>query len=570
MEMTADFWLKMFYLLIGGLGLFLFGMSMLSQGLQSLGSSVIKKAINYVTANRFLAVLVGCLVTMFVQSSSVSTVMMSSFVNAGLMTLSQGVGFIFGANIGTTITGWILALKIGKYGLLMLGVGCFAMLFSGKPKVKSVGRLLFALGLIFFGLELMGQAFVPLRKNEEFMHTVMTYFSADTRLSILACMGVGCLLTMVIQSSSAMLGITIALATTGTIEFHTAAALVLGENIGTTVTLWLASIGAQTVAKRTALAHTMFNVLGCIIVFLIFPYYVNFIEWLIKIDPETLKKATSAEIIEAQKQCMISRIAMTHSVFNISMTCVFIWFLQYLVRFVTWAIPDKKYKEKEKFTYFGGMRNMSPVMAIKEAHLVLDRMAEKTRMAIQMSGEFLSSKEMKSELFSEVKKIEDETDIMQKEITLFLSKVMVLELDPHQTRNVNAMIRISDELESVCDYCFNIVRYRERLFESNIPLKKESREVLGHFIGQVEDFFKSAQGWIKNEDAENLEDFTKRCKSLNKQADKIKDDHLVMIKNKKYPPLFGLTFSDIMIALRRIKNHTLNIGEAVCGRDGHN
>ncbi|MBN2640625.1 MAG: Na/Pi cotransporter family protein [Victivallales bacterium] len=568
--MTFNDYFEMFYKLIGGLGLFLFGMNLLSQGLQTLGSSVIKNAINYITANRVCAVLVGCLVTMFVQSSSVSTVMMSSFVNAGLMTLTQGAGFILGANIGTTITGWIISLKIGKYGLLLIGIGALPMLFSSNNKIKSVGRLLFSLGLLFFGLEFMSAAFEPLRSNQEFMHMTLTYFSANSRLSVLTCMGIGCLLTMIIQSSSAMLGITIALATTGAIEFPTAAALVLGENIGTTITLWFASIGAQTVTKRIALAHTLFNAIGCLLVFLIFPYYIEIIKSMVPGTPVLPVDTLDTKAMYAAEESIKQHIAMTHTVFNVSMTIIFLPFLQYLIRLVSWIIPEPREKEKENFTYFGNIRNMSTVLAIQEARLVTNRMAEKTRIAINMSGEYLASRELKPELSAKVKEIEDITDVMQKEITLFLSKVMLIELNEQQIHDVNAMTRICDELESICDYCYNIVKYRERLAENDIPLKKESRETLTRFIAQVEDFFKSAQQWIKDEEAENLSHFNERYSELNKQADEIRNYHLAMIKNKKYPPLFGLTFSDIMIALRRIKNHTLNIGEAVCGERGDN
>lgn len=548
----------MFYTLLGGLGLFLYGMNQMSQGLQSLGSQMIKKAINYITANRIYATLVGVLVTCFVQSSSVSTVMMSSFVNAGLMNLTQAVGFIFGANIGTTITGWIISLSVGKYGLLLIGIGVLPMLFSSNSKIKNLSRLFFALGLVFCGLETMGKSFEPLRSSKSFHH-LMTYFSASSHWSVLVCMITGCVLTMIIQSSSAMLGITIALATQGAIEFPTAAALVLGENIGTTITLWIASIGANTQTKRTALAHSSFNISGCLIIFCIFPFYLKFIDWLMLSNPYTIAA-------DGTRPHVATHIAAVHTCFNLLMTIIWLPLLQYLVKFVEFVIPDRKYKEAEKFTYFGNIRNLSPVMAIEEAQMVTEKMADKTAEAIDKAGRFLLSTEMLGELSSRVKEIETATDEMQKEITIFLSKVLLFELDESQTASVNSMIRISDELESICDYCANVVKYRERLFENNIPLQPETSMQLSQYLTHVQAFYAAANEWIKEDNEGQMMKFTERYQTLNDEADKIRDHHLKMLKMQKYPPIFALTFSDIMIALRRIKNHTLNVGEALNGR----
>ncbi len=547
---------EMFYLVLGGLGLFLFGMKQLSQSLQSLGSPVIRKLINYVTANRVLAVIVGTVVTCFVQSSSVSTVMMSGFVNAGLMNLSQAVGFIFGANIGTTITGWIISLKIGKYGLLLIGIGVFPMIFSSNSKVKNIAGLVFALGMVFFGLEFMSSAFKPLRKNPDF-HKFMTYFSADSPLTILACFGMGCALTMIIQSSSAMLGITIALASQGAITFPTAAALVLGENIGTTVTLWLASIGGNKMTKRAALAHSMFNISGSLLVFCIFPFYLKFIESIMPHDATVLKDGVYPYAAE--------NIAAVHTVFNVSMTLIFLPFLQYLVKFVMFVIPDSKKQEKYSFRYFGAIRNLSPVMALVEARQVLKQMADLTGECLHLTTSFLLAEHANPVDADKVAALEDTADDMQKELALFLSNVMRLELDSDATEEVKMMIRASDELESVTDYCANVVKYRERLDENSIQLTKDSIEMLNTFTGDIEKFFADTKSMLEKAKIDDAEKLVNEYKRLNEEANKIKDRHLEMVQEEHYPPLFGLTFSDIMIALRRIKNHTLNVADAVQG-----
>ena len=245
---------KIIYTVLGGLGIFFYGMKTMSDALQQAASDVITKVINSLTSNRVLAVTVGVIVTMIVQSSSVTTVMVVGFVNAGLMQLTQAIGVIFGSNIGTTVTGWIISIKVGKYGLLMIGVGIFPALFSKNNKLQNIGRVLFGIGMVFLGLELMSGAFKPLRSNDQFLDMI-SYFSGQNYGAYFASILTGCLLTVIIQSSSAMLGITIALASSGVISFSTAAALVLGENIGTTITALLASVGTSTNAKRAARAQ---------------------------------------------------------------------------------------------------------------------------------------------------------------------------------------------------------------------------------------------------------------------------------------------------------------------------
>jgi phosphate:Na+ symporter len=261
--MTVD-WFELAYTVIGGLCVFLFGMKALSESLQALASDFIRQVIGWLTANRVLAVAVGALVTLVVQSSSVTTVMVVGFVNAGLMSLPQAVGVILGANIGTTITGWIVALKIGKYGLAFLAAGLVPFFFVKHQKWKSFGKVSIALGFIFLGLEFMSGGFKPLTKDPDFA-VWMVFFAGDTLGSVLACVAVGCVLTFIVQSSSAMLAITIALATTGTAEnppvigMTTAVALVIGDNIGTTITAQLAAIGCNENANPPAMAHTQYN-----------------------------------------------------------------------------------------------------------------------------------------------------------------------------------------------------------------------------------------------------------------------------------------------------------------------
>ena len=268
---------NMIFSVAGGLGIFLLGMKNMSEGMQAIAGDRMRKLINAVTNNRFIACGVGIFVTSMIQSSSVTTVMVVGMVNAGLMNLMQAIGVILGADIGTTITAWILALKIGKYGLSIIGASAFFFLFSKRDRVRFTAMLVLGLGMIFFGLELMKNGFSPLKELPEF-EAWFSRFSPTNTLGVIKCCLAGAILTAIVQSSSATIGITIGLASTGVIDYPTAAALVLGENIGTTVTAFLASLGTSTNAKRAAYAHILIKVIAvsCMIPF--FSIYTHFVE----------------------------------------------------------------------------------------------------------------------------------------------------------------------------------------------------------------------------------------------------------------------------------------------------
>lgn len=551
-------WFKIAMMFFGGLAFFFYGMSQLSESLQSMASDFIKKLINSLTTNRVLAVLIGCVVTMIVQSSSVTTVMVIGFVNAGLMQLTQAIGVIFGANIGTTITGWILAIKIGKYGLLLIALGVFPMLFFPKERVKQVGKLCFALGLIFFGLQTMSGAFKPLRDDPTFIH-MLTYFTADTFLSLLATIGMGCLLTMIIQSSSAMLGITISLAFTGVISFHTAAALVLGENIGTTITAMLASIGANTHAKRAARAHASFNVMGVFIMLFLFEPYIHFIEWIIKGDADFINAA-------GEKPYIAAHIAASHSIFNIAATMFFLPLLNYLARFVTLITPEKKgAKEINRLKYLGAISDMSPALAIEQAHGELIKMAEITEKSVLLSNQYCLSDGSDSSIVDRVNKYEGITDKIQKEMMLFLSKVMQGNLTEKQSIDVNNMIKISDELESIADAAQSLVSYRKRLTENMQEYTQESLDELRKFSEDTYQFYKQATQGLLDMDTLDLEACIHSEAQLRVRAEEIRDQHLKRIQDGTYSPLTGMNFSDMLVALKRVKNHALNVAQALQG-----
>src|SRR5690606_21760979 len=327
---------------IGGLGIFMLGMKYMSEGMQAVAGNSLRRLISLVTDNRVLAVGAGTLVTMLVQSSSVTTVIVVGLVNAGLMQLHQAIGVIVGANIGTTITGWILVLKIGDYGLPLLGIGAensgtaitgwvlglgigdyglpllgigaLVYLFTRKDRPRFIAMAVMGLGMIFFGLELMKDGFAPLAENRAFIDA-FAWFRADSYTGVLRAVLVGCILTVIVQSSSATLGITIGLASTGVIPFTTAAALVLGENIGTTITAVLASLGATTEARRAAYGHVLFNVFGVLWITAIFQWYIRIVSGTIEsvhgLNPMLISLDTTPSLAFAT--VITAGIALTHT-----------------------------------------------------------------------------------------------------------------------------------------------------------------------------------------------------------------------------------------------------------------
>ena len=548
---------KMGYTAIGGLGIFILGMKYLSDSLQMLSGGLIRKAISSVTTNRFLAVLVGLFVTTFVQSSSITTVMVVGLTNAGLMHLTQAIGVILGANIGTTITGWILAVKIGKYGLLLIAVGVFPMLFSKNDRISASAKVMVALGLIFFGLEIMSGAFKPLRSDESFMNLMLS-LDAQSLLSILGCVAIGCAMTMIIQSSSAMLGITIALATTGAIPLATAVALVMGENIGTTITAQFAAIGGTITARRAAMAHSVFNLLGVFIIISIFTTYVGMIE-------RFVPGLSSFVSPDGNRPYIAAHIAMAHTFFNVTATLVMLPFLKQLAALVTRLIPEKEGSAKGSFKYIGAPGTMPVAMGISMVFEELKRMQGRVHKALRHAGSFLQ-RDLKGRerFYRKVTSLEDETDIIQHEITTFTVTLMQSGgASTEQSDRAYAYIRAADELESIADYAASLCSYMKRLDKYELDFTEEGWKDLLNFHHEVFAFFTQVCRAFNNEDPSSTRKIYDEANRLNDLADSIRKGHLDRMKLGTCGALPALTFSDMAVAMRRIKNHTVNLHEAL-------
>jgi len=545
---------KIIYTVLGGLGIFFYGMKNMSEGLQSVAGDVVKSAINTITKNRVTAILVGTAVTIIVQSSSVTTVMVVGFVNAGLMNLTQAIGVILGANIGTTITGWIISIKIGKYGLLLIGMGIFPLLFGKTNKSRQIGRILFSVGMIFFGLDIMSNAFKPLRTMPEFLEMI-SYFSAQNYMSYFACIIVGCVLTVVVQSSSAMLGITMAMATSGVIEFHTAAALVLGENIGTTITALLASVGANITAKRAARAHAIFNALGVLIVFSFFPYYIEFIDWVVPGDANLRSAVGEFENIAVH-------IATGHTVFNVTATVIFIPLLGILANIVTKITPDHGIKEQHHLVMLSDPSTLVPATALAQADLEMAKMKDiMSRLYLLADELFITgSKKSNADIVMKAKDYESITDNIQKEVTVFTVKVMESPLSERESIHARGILKEVDELESIADYIEKLICYSERTPISKL-LKGEAKTDFTNLYKDVKDFYDTTIDEV-NKSNIDLSVTLRKSEQLRLSAENMRAKHLERISSGDFDALTALTYSDMIVALRKIRSHTQNVAQA--------
>ena len=548
-------WFDTIFKFLGGLGLFFYGMKIFSDTLQAMGGHLIRKVLNSLTANRVLGVFCGAFVTTLVQSSSVVTVMTVGMVNAGVMTLAQAVSIIFGANIGTTITGWIISFKLGKYGLHMIGLGSLGNMFIKSEKLKRLAILLMALGLIFYGLKTMSGAFKPLRTDPTFIG-YLTYFQATDLISILATVAMGCILTLIVQSSSAMLGITIALSVAGTISFNTAAALVLGENIGTTITALLASVGTNANAKRAAAAHALFNLTGVLIMVMIFQWYVGFIDYLVPGDPNAMAP-------DGTKPAIAQHIAMVHTIFNVSASIIFLPFLGFLVNMVTNLIKDgQSTSQSPALTLPDNVDNISPVLALELAHRELIKMTDCARDGIEHTQKYVLSKTKDKKARKEVINIENHLDEMQRDMTLYLSKVMRIPLSINQSRRITSFMSISDDLESVTDYCADLVTHRKRLFDDDHELSETTEKELISIFEGIKEMFSLVESEIHNSETASIQRFDALITEFKKTADNIKDSHLERVSRGEYNPLSNLIFSDLVVSIRKIAGHIGGINKA--------
>jgi phosphate:Na+ symporter len=550
---------KMIFTLIGGLGIFLLGMKSMSDGMQAVAGSRLRGLISLATNNRILATGVGLVVTCVVQSSSITTVMVIGFVNSGVMQLTQALGVIMGANIGTTITGWILVLKIGKYGLPILGAAAIIYLFSKGDRVRFWAMVIMGIGMIFFGLELMKDACSLIKEHPSFESWFQS-FQANDYFGVLGCALIGCMLTVMVQSSSATLGITISLASQGVISYPTAAALVLGENIGTTITAYLASLGATTNARRAAYFHIIFNLAGVLWITAIFHWYIELVQYVVGDD------VTKVIVVDGKPTYdTTATIAATHSIFNITNTLIFLPFLPVFVKLLERFVPAKAYKEKPHLTDLDVRILDTPLLAIEQSQKEIEKMGDGCTKMMDWLKTLYKQENRDRSLGERLHHRERVLDSVHDELAVFITSLLSGNV-PHATaEEARLQLRMADEYESVSDYLANLEKFDRKLRDVELRFTKSQRkdllelhELLQKHLEMVNDSLKQRNTDVMTK----LETIGKRIRDLLKA---LRRKHLEDLSSGNIQPQVSVAYLAALNAYARVRDHSRNIAEAVSG-----
>lgn len=551
---------ELLFQLIGGLGIFLLGMKSMSDGMQAVAGSSLRRMIALVTNNRVAATIVGVFVTCIVQSSSITTVMVVGFVNSGVMALSQAIGVIMGANIGTTITGWILVLKIGKYGLPILGAAAFGYLFSKNERRRYTAMAFMGVGMVFFGLELMKDACSIIKQMPEFEEW-FSFFNADTYLGVLKCALVGCVMTTLVQSSSATLGITISLAFEGVISYETAAALVLGENIGTTITALFASLGATTNARRAAYFHVIFNMLGVLWITAIFGWYVKFIPQFFGYE------VLQAEVVDGNTTYpgTTAAIAATHSVFNVINTLIFLPFVPFFVTFLNKLVPAKDYKEKPRLTDLDIRMLETPLLAIEQSQKEIEKMGDGCAKMLSWLAELRGDKNPDTKLADRLKTREEILDHMQDEIAEFVTKLLSGNVPHSVAAEARRQIRVADEFESISDYIYDLDKFDRKLRKTGNRFTEQQLEALSFLQNQTNEYLQSINEGLVQANRNTITQTESIAERIREQIKSARKQHLEELSDGAIAPVVSVAFLASLNAFSRVRDHAYNVAETISG-----
>ena len=548
---------------LGGLGLFLFGMKIMSEGLQKVAGKKMRRILGMVSNNRFIGCVAGIVVTGIVQSSSATTVMLVSFVDAGLITFVQAIGVILGANVGTTVTAQLIAFNITEYALPAIAAGVLLKFFVGRRKWIYVGDVLLGFGLVFYGLATMKAGFAPLKQAPGFI-SLFTKFNADDPGGIFLCILAGTALTMILQSSSATVGITMALACQGLLTFEASAALILGDNIGTTITAELASIGASVNAHRTARAHTLFNFIGVFFIILIFPLFLKVVLW---VTGSIMHIGSPDFMIDGEMPNIARYIANSHTMFNVVNALFFLIFLPYLVKVATWLTPyDKAKKDLDELHHIKYMDSKFveiPSVALAQAGLEIIRMGEAVRK--MYDDVILCLKERNLKQLSKWRKREDALDILQREITQFLVRVMQGQISPEESREVRSLIRMTNNIERIGDATESIAELITKLLEQDLYLSDEALKEYEGISNEIRKYVTLVVDAIGHEDKEIMAKAREIDGNVKRIVEKIRESHLIRLQSGVCTVDPGLIFVNTITAFERMGGFCFNISQAVAG-----
>ncbi|MGE4277107.1 MAG: Na/Pi cotransporter family protein [Lawsonibacter sp.] len=546
--------------LLGGLALFLHGMQMMSSGLEAAAGSKMKEIMERLTANRFLGVLVGAVITAVIQSSSATTVMVVGFVNAGMMTLNQAVWIIMGANIGTTITGLLIALDVGELAPLFAFVGVVLMVFVKDPKVQHIGQILTGLGSLFIGMGMMSSAMAPLRESEAFIRVMSTF--SNPLLGILA----GMLFTAIIQSSSASVGILQALASSGVIVYANSVFVLFGQNIGTCVTAVLASIGTSRNAKRATMIHLMFNIIGTAIftiLFLLFPI-AHVIDGTL-----VLPGALGSAIQAFMPGTPAGQIALTHTSFNIVTTLMLLPLGNYLAALAERILPDQvqpiESQGRMSLAYLKPVQPGGKEGGLGVSAIVIDQLRHELNRMLAMARDnvadsFRAVLARDTEQLEQVEEREEYIDFLNREISRYVSQLIAIETNEKGSAVVSSFFTISGNIERIGDHADNLAGYTRMLASKNIEFSEEAKRE----IGAMRDIALEAISNLLHHSAGQpdwLVDVDQMEQRIDDMTDQYRLDQLGRMREGTCNEEACILFSEMLTDFERIGDHVLNIAQ---------
>lgn len=591
--------------LIGAVGLFLYGMKVMSEGLQKAAGDRLRNILGAMTRNRATGTITGFFITALIQSSSASTVMVVSFVNAGLMTLSQSMAVIMGANVGTTFTAWIIALfgfkvDIAAFALPLIGVSV-PLLFSKKSRTKSIGEFGIGFAFLFMGLSLISKYVPDLQQNPEMFEFLQRYTSMGFGSVLIFCL-VGLVVTMIIQSSAATFAITLIMCSKGWITFDLACALVLGSNIGTTITPLLASLSGNVAAKRTAMGHLLFNFLGSVWTLAIFFPFVDLTQWVTQEigqgDPTALysyvtdlkssSEAVYAQVMQSElpnadplisghlTRIMTLQISVSfglsifHTLFNLINLSIMIWLTKVYVKIVEWLLPAKRKGDDEFQLKFisSGMLSASE-LNITQAEKEIAVFADRVNRMLAMAKELVHTKERSEEfnkLSSRLEKYEDISDRMELEIANYLNRCAEGRLSNEGKRHISAMLAIVSEVESIADACSGVGKILLRKQQGNVNFNEEiyhNIDVMFDYVQMAMDNMLLLLRNLENNNSEDIIASYNREREINNMRNTLRSANIENIKEHHYEYQAGIYYMDIVSTLEKTGDYIINVVDTV-------
>jgi phosphate:Na+ symporter len=531
-------WREIAFSALGGLGLFLFGMQMMASGMQKAAGDRLRRVLEVLTNKPVIGVLTGLLVTLLVQSSSTTTVMVVGFANAGLMNLSQAISVIIGANIGTTVTAQIVSFKISVLALPAIGIGSLLNFFTKRRLHRYLGQAILGFGLLFLGMTTMSQGMRPLENLPAF-HEILARFSATPLLGVLA----GAVFTALIQSSSASTGVIIALALDGLIPITAAVPLVLGTNIGTCITAILASIGANTAARRSAAAHALFNILGVVLALI-------FLKPFLALVAETAAVGNVSRLV-----------ANSHTLFNVLNTVVFLIFFKPFTRLVCLIVPGLEEEIGVGPKYLDERILKTPAVAIGGAKQELLRMASIAREMTADAVQIFKINDLKKQ--KHLEQMEELLDSLEKELNVYLAALSQHSLTRNESIIISGFMSAANDLERVGDHASNILQLAEIKVEDKLPFSDQALEEIDLIYNKVHAMLGQAIKAFETEDKSLAREVVREDDAVDLMEKNLRKSHIDRINTKKCHPSAGVIFLDVLSNLERIADHATNIAQVV-------